>query len=298
MKRIIKDYFSFSKKERTAVILLLIVSAGFIALPYFFSIKGGVPAMDPALQAFEEKNKKVDSPGELGDTKINTTLFYFDPNTISAEGWVRLGVRERTAATIVKYRSKGGKFRTAEDIRKIWGIPKQQADRLIPYVKLEASAENLFYKKSFDKKAPVENRPATGKMPSVVEINTATIEEWKALPGIGEVLASRIVHYRERIGGFWGIMQVKKVYGISDSVFQELLPFLRADEAVLPKLDLNTATQNALQERAGIAAETAKGIISYRRQYGNFKSVDDLKNIVFITDSIFTHIRRFVIVKP
>src|SRR4051812_44227981 len=113
MKRIVKDYFSFSKKERTAVILLLIVSACFIALPYFFSIKGGVPPMDPVLLAFMEKNKKADSsegkhsarnynsgPNEVA---VRAALFYFDPNTINAEGWVRLGLREKTAATITKY---------------------------------------------------------------------------------------------------------------------------------------------------------------------------------------------------
>jgi len=44
--------------------------------------------------------------------------------------------------------------------------------------------------------------------PSIIDINTATLEDWKLLPVIGEVLANRIVTYRKRMGGFTKESQV------------------------------------------------------------------------------------------
>ena len=82
------------------------------------------------------------------------------------------------------------------------------------------------------------------------------------------------------------IDQVKKVYGISDSVFALILPFLRADAINPVKLDLNTVTWYVLSERTGVSGDVARGIVSFRQQYGLFQTVNDLKKIVFFNDSL------------
>ncbi|MDB5212057.1 MAG: Helix-hairpin-helix motif protein, partial [Sediminibacterium sp.] len=66
MKRIIKDYFTFSKKERTAIIILLLLIACFIAAPYLYSVKREPPVVSKALADFLSKNKAavVDSGEE------------------------------------------------------------------------------------------------------------------------------------------------------------------------------------------------------------------------------------------
>ena len=75
-----------------------------------------------------------------------TTLFPFDPNTISLNEWMQLGVKEKTAQTILKYISKGGKFRTATDLKKIWGL-QNAAEKLIPFVRIHQ--EQKIYKQEF-----------------------------------------------------------------------------------------------------------------------------------------------------
>ncbi len=304
MKRILKDYFSFSKKERTAVIILLLLASVFTALPYLIPRKQEVPVIDPASAAFIKSNQSSERRNNLIGNRNDEgaalpgpgILFPFDPNTLPVDGWIRLGVKPKTAATIINYRNKGGKFRSAEDIRKIWGLSKTLADQLVPYVSMETLPTSSFYKKGFHQKDQPLHR--FSKTPSVIDINTATPDEWKALPGIGDVLANRIVNYRDRVGGFSGVLQVKKVYGISDSVFAVMLPFLRADATNLPKLDLNTINPYLLAERTGISADVAKGIIVYRQQYGRFKTVEDLRMIIFINDSLYRLIHPHVIVKP
>jgi competence protein ComEA len=141
--------------------------------------------------------------------------------------WKRLGIADKTIRTIVNYRSKGGKFRSAEDLRKIWGFKKEDAERLIPFVQMEVNEQPA--KPKNDLPGPQPKQPVIRNIPKEIDINTATAEEWKALPGIGEVLANRIIKFRERIGGFVSMEQLHKTYGISDSVFQLIGPYIKLD---------------------------------------------------------------------
>lgn len=57
---------------------------------------------------------------------------------------------------------------------------------------------------------------------AAVNINTATAEELKALPGIGPAKAQAIVDYRQSNGGFKSVEDLKKVKGIGEGIFNKL----------------------------------------------------------------------------
>jgi competence ComEA-like helix-hairpin-helix protein len=302
MKRIIKDYFSFSKKERIAVILLLLLMGVFMAAPYLYVPKHEPPVLNKALFDFVAKgtSRTPDSIGRVGGSfidpegstsTIHYRLFSFDPNTATETDWNRLGVYPKTIRTIFNYRNKGGHFRSAEDIRKIWGLKKEQADRLVPYVRIAGQEANSFKSQTNGHEFTTRTqKPGTwlqDRPVRVLDINTATAEDWKSLPGIGEVLANRIVKFRERLGGFSELALVKKTYGISDSVFRLISPYLKADASTLAKIDLNTASAYDLRIKADIPDGIAKAIIIYRQQNGPFQSIYDLKKVRFIADSLF-----------
>lgn len=116
MKNNLKEYFNFTKKERTGIIVLLVLIFATIAIPYFLP----VPAIQTDKAAFEKLRQQVaqltlkDSGG--GETyrsgyytrpeeqqAMKVALFEFDPNTLPVEGWKRLGIREKTAHTIQHY---------------------------------------------------------------------------------------------------------------------------------------------------------------------------------------------------
>jgi competence protein ComEA len=63
-----------------------------------------------------------------------------------------------------------------------------------------------------------------------LNLNTATAEELATLPGIGEVLAARIIAYREEHGPFHTLDQLKEVSGIGDKVVEEISELVNLGE--------------------------------------------------------------------
>jgi competence protein ComEA len=111
------------------------------------------------------------------------------------------------------------------------------------------------------------------------EINSADTTQFIALPGIGSKLASRIVLFREKLGGFYNVLQVREVYGLQDSVFKKIRPMLRCDPALMKKIDINSASLELLKAHPYIRWKNASAIVAYRNEHGSFGSGDDLKFI-------------------
>jgi len=229
-----KEWFLFTRRDRNAVTILLLIIGLLIALPYLVPAKRSQIHIDKALQEeldqyLQEHPRASDQVTYIAarDTAVQDTikheLSFFDPNTLSEAGFLQLGLSQKVVHTLINYRNKGGYFKTAEDLRKIYGLSKTDADRLMPYVRI-TSVNN---KSKKDDNAPVQKNANVPSNPyEKININTATAEDWKAFPGIGEVLANRIIKFRASINGFKNVNQVGKTYGLSDSVFQSIKPYL------------------------------------------------------------------------
>lgn len=66
-----------------------------------------------------------------------------------------------------------------------------------------------------------------------LDLNAATAEELETLPGVGAILAERIVSYREAVGGFQTLEELQQVNGIGSGIYSQIAPYLiiRADDA-------------------------------------------------------------------
>lgn len=64
-----------------------------------------------------------------------------------------------------------------------------------------------------------------------LDLNSATAEELTALPGIGEVLAGRIVAYREANGAFTSVEELLQVDGIGEKRFEAIRDYITLEES-------------------------------------------------------------------
>src|SRR4029077_11188899 len=127
--------------------------------------------------------------------------------------------------------------------------------------------------------------------------NSADTNQLIALPGIGHTLAGRIVNFREKLGGFYSVKQVGETFGIADSVFQKIKPFLVLNETGLKKIPVNTAGIDELKIHPYIRYKLATAIISYRNEHGPFSSIEDLRKIMVITEEIYQKLAPYIIIQ-
>jgi competence protein ComEA len=223
-------------------------------------------------------------------------LFYFDPNTISMSGWQKLGLREKTIKTIQNYLSKGGHFKKPEDLQRVYGLRKDEYDRLVPYIKIESRFPENPDAKFVKNKNQGENKLVfknTLKYSSI-DINTADTTAFINLPGIGSKLSARIINFRDKLGGFYTIEQVKETFGLPDSTFQRIRQYLKLENNAIRKININTASVDELKAHPYIRYNFANPIVAYRNQQGSFSSIDDLKKIMIITDEVFQKIAPYL----
>ena len=98
---------------------------------------------------------------------------------------------------------------------------------MIPYIKINSTKNNNAF--HTEQKPQTTINSSIKNNPKKININAATAEDFKSLPGIGDVLGNRIVKFRNAIHGFKTIDDVKKTYGLSDSTFQSIKPYLVLD---------------------------------------------------------------------
>jgi competence ComEA-like helix-hairpin-helix protein len=279
LQRIIRDYFTFTRNERIGlIILLLLVLLTLLAnqLVFYFEKPGKVDQekFRQLLAMLEEKQ---------ADEKIRFrgTLFYFDPNSIDSIGLDSLLLPIYVKKNLLAYRSKGGRFYADGDFRKIYGMNDSIFDAIRPYLQIEEQKQGG-YTSGIARKEPAGSlqRPRKEAAAEVIirpiEINTATGDELEVLYGIGEVFSSRIVKYRQLLGGFSTLEQLHEVYGLKPETIENILPYLKLDTAQVEQINVNFAQPGELAKHPYISWDMANAIVDFRSGNG---FMNDLQTI-------------------
>lgn len=339
-KSFARAYLRFSRKERIGVLTLVVLIIFTAYLPdLLFYFQRRMPAgesddLKAAMLAFEAEFPKNAAPVAAA-APAAVSLFYFDPNTLSAEGWQQLGVSERTAATIGKYLAKGGHFSAAADLEKIYSLSPALCAQLLPYVRIAEKRSGDRHLPAFGRYQPAGAHRSYGQFPrdssygnrrqygsggnyhnnyerndsasftryrkkappAVIDINTADTLDWATLPGIGPGFARRIVSFRERLGGFYAVAQVGECYGLADSVFQKIQPFLQIGNSSLIKLDLNLTDEKSLAAHPYIRYKLAHLIVQYRSTHAGFREVAALRSLPLVDEIIYRKIEHYIEIK-
>lgn len=257
-KDLVKDYLHFTYKERVAVIALVAIVVLLIILPNFFPDASAANTIKSDTSWMAAANKMMQPKTD--------TVFYYRHRYNEDTSVVASSDRQLRYYRYANYNRTGN-----------YGYNHYTAR----YPFHDSFPRHVYYSKPVKK---IEN----------VEINGADSAAWEALPAIGPVLAVRIIKFRDKLGGFYSIDQVKEVYGIQDSTFQLIKPYLKINTALVHKINVNTATKEELKVHPYIRWQLANVIVDYRNQHGAFASIDDLKKIQVITDDVLVKVKPYI----
>ena len=296
-----KEYFSFTKKELNGLLvfcILIALTALFPTVYSFFVVPEtyDYSAFEKEIAAFKASavrgnNHKYNAyPSEDADeSSASAELFVFDPNTLSAEGWESLGLTDRQVKVIQNYVSKGGKFYKKEDLKKIYSITPAIYTRLEPYIDVPSQ-----FRKEDKVQYSGKDQRVYQKVRAVVELNSADSAQLEMLQGIGPAFASRIVRYRNRLGGFYRKEQLREVYGLDSALYQRLQNQITLDPLLIRRVQVNIASSDDFKKHPYLTYKQINAIIKYRQQHGSYKSVQELKSVAILNEEVLSKIEPYL----
>lgn len=280
------DFFYYSKSERRAVLCLLVLAVVAITL-YMASEAGREPqpehltvseraAIDSFLLQVEERKRPVRTyayPSRRYDT-IEVVLQPFDPNRADSLTFRRLGLPAFIARNILRYRAKGGVFRSPDAFARVYGITDEQFRTLRPYIVIDEGMRRDTFPQR-DSLPPLHYPPSPPKLAegTVLALNTADTTILKQVPGIAGGLAALIVAYRERLGGFTHVEQLQEVSPYADT---SLNKWFEVGGEPYRKIEVNRYGIDRLRSHPYMNFYKAKAIIEFRRKRGPIKSLSQL----------------------
>ena len=233
----------------------------------------------------------IPSPQKRSDNKrtnrhqvVGDTLFAFDPNRCDSTSLVRLGFSPWMARNLLKYRAKGGRFRQPDDLRKLYGMTDSLYTRISPYVAIASSQPDHA---AVDQPKQAKERPSVylsrsdsryrrmEKYPegTQIKLNRCDTNQLKKIPGIGSYTARRIVRYRERLGGFIRLKQLREIR-LNEEV---LAPWFTLDSTAVTPLKVNQLPMKQLLAHPYLNYRQSRAIMQYRERHGPLPSIEVMK---------------------
>ncbi len=183
-------------------------------------------------------------------SKQNVQIRYqkFNPNNLEIKDWIELGFTEKQASSIIRYKYiLGGEFSTKDQLKKCYVINDKKYQEIEEFIKIPQKAIQLS------------------------EINSMKSEDFIKL-GFESQIALRIINYRNSLGGFVNINQLKEVYGINKDLVDQNIKTLIIENKV-QKIDLNK-TDNTIIFKHPYLRKIAPKIVKLKKEKGKIEEID------------------------
>ena len=210
------------KKSQIGFSILLVVISGFI----FFSL--GVTVAWK--WGFPKGKVRVEYPVYYESETSATTVAFVGTvnlNTATVEELMQIeGIGEKTAQSIIEYRERIGKYTFLEQLLDVAGIGEKKLNAWKPYLMLDSVVTTTVSTTLSAAPAATTTMAFNG----VLNLNTASKEELMMIDGIGELTATKIVEYRDEIGGFTSLEQLMDIEGIGEKKFAAWSRYLTLED--------------------------------------------------------------------
>jgi DNA uptake protein ComE-like DNA-binding protein len=139
------------------------------------------------------------------------------------------------------------------------------------------------------------NYPKKAKI--VVELNGADSAVLTTLDGIGAYYSSRIIKYRDLLGGFYSKEQLREIKGMDSIRYDGISAWVIADTSKIRKMDLNTITFKEMLRHPYFEYNLVKAIFQKRDKIKRYDSVGQLKELEIVYEDLFVKIRPYLEVR-
>lgn len=270
----VKDFLSYSRAERRAILVLLFILLTIILLPVFLPRHQSLDAEALDVLKNQVDSFKLNLNNALDNEKGRRELFVFDPNTADSVEFFRLGFSSAQIAVIMRYRLKGGVFRTSADFARLYVVSDTVFNQLKPYIR-------------------INTKPPTSKIKQI-ELNAADSIDLVKLQGIGGYYARKIIARRNKLGGFVNVNQLLEIYGIDEERLHQFKQQVWVDSLLVHKIAINTAKASDLRNHPYFDEPMVRGIVKFRKHQGKINAMSELISEKLITVQQADKLRAYI----
>lgn len=354
-KRILREYFTFSRGERSGIFLLLILLVLLFLLNKFIELV--IPDKRQDFTHIAESVSEWEKE-HAGNTEKHKYLFPFNPNNIESLMLDSLDLPSNIKRNILKYREAGGKFRDSDDLKRIYGmndsifskiknfvlIPDPSGNDEIEKIKrykiskdpfdpntvevsrlqsmnltgdqiekvLKFRKEGRTFKNSTEfynflgdgytraeeenqdgAKKPVDTKYLT-EISDPIELNSSDSAGLLGINGIGPVFASRIIKYRELLGGFFSPEQLTEVYGLTPETYQKIRGLVFTDTLKIRKIKLNFAEYREFARHPYLSKSQINTILTFRTKNGPFTKPSEVLKFNLVDSATYHRVYHYL----
>ncbi len=301
MKNPFKEFLYFSMGDRRAIVALgciAVFAVGVLMVVDAWKEKeGNVKTGEKVAVDVEEKEER----GEV-------VMRMFDPNTVDSLTLIGFGLKPWKVKNFLHYRAAGKVFRSAEDLGDTYGWTAEDVERVREYVRVDeeyGKGKRLFggtekgqpgwegRNEKYGKDGKRWDDWKSNKFHTLtkVDVNTADTAMLRRIPGVGAKTSEAIVRYREKLGGFYSVEQLREIKMVSP----ELLEWMEVSSPNVQKIPVNEASFQALNSHPYISYEQTKALLQYIRLYGKVKDEQALLETGIFTKEDVERLKPYLV---
>lgn len=271
-----------SRSEKRGLLLLLFlllcVCGGMLYVGMSERVGTSVQLSPEDIEELEEFAAATKERKKLQEEVLRAPVkvFPFNPNSADSITLLRVGLKSWQVKNLMAYRRAGGRWKDADDFKRLYGLTEEEYQRLRPYIQIPPAVKEVYFTEHDRARQDSLHhlRPEKFIQLTVLDLNTVDTLTLRKIPGIGVGYSRSIVSYRERLGGFVSVAQLKEIEGLPARIEEW---FSVEEQVAVRTISINKSDFKTLVRHPYLSYEQVKVITTHIRKYGPLSSWKDLQ---------------------
>ncbi len=127
-----------------------------------------------------------------------------------------------------------------------------------------------------------------------IDLNRCDTSDIMTVPGFGSKRAAKLIEYRERLGGFYDLSQLKEVYVLKDMDSAYIAQYFMVGPGTVRRININEADYAEMVNHPYFDAYLVRTILNYRSKHGSIGSVEELQQVTHAYSELMRRLRHYV----